>query len=343
MLLLTPKKANTSLVPNKLTVSSRQRLQKRSNLLAQVRAFFYARDVLEVDTPILSQAATPDLHLSSLKTQIRVPGFKDKQNYYLHTSPEYPMKRLLCEGSGDIFYLGKVFRDGDLSPRHQVEFTMLEWYRLDFSMQDLINEVVELLQMVLLPSLPQCEQLEQLTYRQMFAKYAQIEDVFRASSQQFQACLAQNRIPEIVGLQDDDTALWEQLVLTEVIEPQLGKSALSVITHFPARDAALAQLDSQNTEQALRFEVFVNGMELANGYQELQDAELYRQRFNESLQQRKQAGLEQVSLDSKLLETLENNALPDCSGVALGFDRLLLLEQGASRLEEVIAFSLDNA
>ncbi|QCU91171.1 EF-P lysine aminoacylase GenX [Thiomicrorhabdus sediminis] len=323
--------------------SARQRLQKRSNLLAQVRAFFYARDVLEVDTPILSQAATPDLHLASLTTQVKVPGFKDKQRYYLHTSPEYPMKRLLSEGSGDIFYLGKVFRDGDLSPRHQVEFTMLEWYRLDFSMQDLIDEVVGLLQTVLLPVLAQCAQVEQLTYRQMFAKYAQIEDVFGAGSEQFQHCLAQNGVPEIIGLQDEDTALWEQLVLTEVIEPQLGKSAVSIITHFPARDAALAQLDSENTAQALRFEVFVNGMELANGYQELQDAELYRQRFDESLQQRQQAGLEQVPLDNRLLEALEHYGLPACSGVALGFDRLLLLQQGASRLEEVIAYSLDKA
>lgn len=320
-------------------LNRRNTLQKRSNLLQQVRAFFYARSVIEVDTPILSQAATPDVHLHSLKTLIQVPGIKAPQSYYLHTSPEYPMKRLLAEGSGDIFYLGKVFRDTDYSPRHQVEFTMLEWYRLDFTMQDLIDEVIELVQGLM----PSPLKIEKLSYQQMFAKYANIEDVFEASSQTYQACLKAHDVPEIVGVDEDDHALWEQLVLTEVIEPQLGKSGIAVIYHFPAKDAALARISEDNPLVAERFEVFMNGMELANGYHELTDAKLYRQRFNESLQIRQQYGLPVVPLDENLLKQLEHHGLPDCSGVALGIDRLFALQQDWQNIEQGICYGLKDA
>lgn len=320
-------------------LNRRETLQKRSNFLRQVRAFFYARSVLEVDTPILSQAATPDVHLQSLKTNIQVPGFKSLQTYYLHTSPEYPMKRLLCEGSGDIFHLGKVFRDGDLSPRHQVEFTMLEWYRLGFSMFALIDEVIELIQEVM----PELTHIETLSYQQMFTKYAEIHNVFQANSQTYQACLDKHNIPEIVGLDDSETSLWEQLVLTEVIEPQLGKQCITVIHSFPAKDAALAKVSDQNPLVAERFEVFVNGMELANGYHELTDSQLYRQRFSESLTQREQFDLPSVPLDENLLSQLQKTGLPECSGVALGVDRLFALQQGFENIEQGMTFGLNHA
>lgn len=320
--------------------SLRARLEKRSQLLQTVRAFFYVRNVCEVDTPLLSKAATPDVHLHSLHTQVQVPGFKNSQTYYLHTSPEYPMKRLLCHGSGDIFFLGKVFRDGDLSPRHQVEFTMLEWYRLNFSMFDLIAEVAGLLKSILGDL-----SVEQLTYQQAFKIYAGIDDIFSASAAQCQACLSRFKVPEIVGVDKDDKPLWEQLVLTEVIESQLGQTAngenrITVLYHFPARDAALAQLSANNPNVAERFEVFINGMELANGYQELADAETYRERFSESLALREQCDLPTVPLDENLLQTLKEKPLPDCSGVALGVDRLFLLQQGFKDIEQGIGFGL---
>jgi len=317
----------------------REILVKRSNLLQQVRAFFYARSVIEVDTPILSQAATPDVHLHSLATQVQLPGHADSKNYYLHTSPEYPMKRLLCAGSGDIFYLGKVFRDGDVSPRHQIEFTILEWYRLGFSMHDLIDEVVELINSVLNSQRP----IESLSYQQVFAKYADIENVFSATAEEYQACLIQNSIPEIVGVDKNDIELWKQLVLTEVIEPQLGQGTISVMYHYPAKDAALAQISAQDSRVAERFEVFVDGMELANGYHELADADLYQARFEESLQIRKELELTMVPIDSNLLESLRQQALPDCSGVALGFDRLLLLSEKAKDISQVVCIDSLNA
>ena len=320
-------------------LNRRNILQKRSNLLKQVRAFFYARSVIEVDTPILSQAATPDVHLQSLSTQVQVPGLKEPQHYYLHTSPEYPMKRLLCEGSGDIFYLGKVFRDGDLSPRHQIEFSMLEWYRIGFTMLDLIDEVIELIQDIIETPL----KIEKLSYQQVFAKYANIDDVFSATSQDYQACLSNNQVPEIVGVDSNDKDLWEQLVLTEVIESQLGKNAITVMYHYPAKDAALAQISQDNPLVAERFEVFVNGMELANGYHELADADVYQSRFEESLLNRKQHDLPQLPLDENLLNTLAEKPLPDCCGVALGFDRLFLLQQEFENIQQGITFGIDQA
>ncbi|WP_238843413.1 EF-P lysine aminoacylase EpmA [Thiomicrorhabdus xiamenensis] len=317
----------------------RLQLEKRSQFLQRLRAFFYQRQVLEVDTPMLSQGATPDVHLRSLSSWLQVPGERERQEYFWHTSPEYPMKRLLCEGSGDIFYLGKVFRDGDLSPRHQIEFTMLEWYRVGFSLQELIDEVMELLNQLL----PELREVQQLSYRQAFAEFAGVEDIFHASAEQCRACLQRHKVPEIVGVDENDKTLWEQLILTEVIEPQLGQGVITVLKDFPARDAALALIDPQNPEVAERFEVFVDAMELANGYHELADAGLYRQRFEESLAQRAQLGLPQVPLDQKLLQTLTEKPLPDCCGVALGVDRLLMLQQGERQIEAVIPFGVRQA
>ena len=323
--------------------SLKHRVQKRSQLLQTVRAFFYAQNLCEVDTPCLSIAAAPDVHLHSLSTQVQVPGKKNTQTFYLHTSPEYPMKRLLCEGSGDIFFLGKVFRDGDLSPRHQVEFTLLEWYRLNFSMFDLVDEVTSFLKLVLGDL-----SVEILTYQQAFKTYAGIENIFKVSADQCQACLKDFNVPEIIGVDKHDKPLWEQLVLTEVIEAQLGrtkagKQRMTVITHFPARDAALAQLSVNNPEVAERFEVFINGMELANGYQELSDADVYRARFNQSLALRQAAHLPAVPLDENLLFSLKQNPLPHCSGVALGFDRLFLLQQGFSDIKQAMGFGIQQA
>lgn len=308
-------------------------LKKRSEFLRELRAFFYARDVIEVDTPMLSQAATPDVHLASLQTTAMVPS-EGTKTLYLHTSPEYPMKRLLCAGSGDIFYLGKVFRDGDLSPRHQLEFTMLEWYRLGFGMQDLINETCSLVN----SALPYVRTVEQLSYQQAFAKYAGIEDIFTAKASQLREVLRHHQVAEVIGVDKDDLPLWRQLVLTEVIEPKLGQDCISVMTHFPAQEAALAKL-SRDGETALRFELFVDAMELANGYDELADAQLYRQRFQAANQERLNLGLPAMPLDENLLQTLAQSPLPECSGVALGVDRLFMLQQGLKSIDEGVSIA----
>jgi lysyl-tRNA synthetase class 2 len=319
-------------------MTSIDHLKKRSQALKTLRAFFYARSVMEVDTPILSSAATPDLHLRSLSTQVQVPGEADHHTFYLHTSPEYPMKRLLCAGSGDIFYLGKVFRDGDVSRRHQVEFTLLEWYRLGFDLRAMMDETVKVVQ-----SLLGDRPVEMISYEEAFESYAGLEAVHDTDAKSCQACLAEHRVPEVVGVDADDKPLWEQLVLTEVIEPQLGRGKITCLYHYPSREAALAQLHLQDERLALRFEVFVDGMELANGYQELADADEYRRRFEADLAQRSENGLPNVPMDEALLSALAVDGLPACSGVALGVDRLLMLAFQADDIRGVLPFSIEES
>ena len=313
-------------------------LKKRSQAMQKLRAFFYARNVYEVDTPMLSQAATTDVHLRSLQVDVQIPGMKHKQPYYLHTSPEYPMKRLLCAGSGDIFYLGKVFRDGDLSPRHQPEFTMLEWYRLDFDLQQIMQETAEIVQLFV-----GVQPIEFISYQQAFEQYAGLADIHLQTAENCRNCLKNHQVPEIVGVDADDKPLWEQLLLTEVIEPQLGQDQITCLYHYPAREASLARLSATDSQVAERFELFFNGMELANGYWELQQADLYAQRFQQQQQQREASALPKMPIDQNLLDTLAKQALPDCSGVALGFDRLLALSLGLRDISEVISFAIDQA
>lgn len=328
-------------------------LKKRSEMLKHCRAFFYARDVYEVDTPILSLSATPDVHLQSLKVNANLPGLVKNTPYYCHTSPEYAMKRLLSAGSGDIFYLGKVFRDQDLSSRHQPEFTMLEWYRLGFSMQDLITETADLIQTLFTrANLKQNEplEIERLSYQQAFETYAGLPNIHQASAADCQASLASHNLPEIVGVDPDDKALWEQLVFTEIIEPQLGwqgnlpenRAKITCVYHYPARDAALSKISPTNPLVAERFEVFVMGMELANGYDELQEGDDYEMRFNESLQQRQALGYPCHPLDEDLLVALKDTPLPQCSGVALGFDRLLQRLFEKPDIQSVLPFAIQK-
>ncbi|MPQ77591.1 EF-P lysine aminoacylase EpmA [Hydrogenovibrio sp. JE_KL2] len=313
-------------------------LKKRSDALHKLRAFFYAQNVTEVDTPILSRAAVPDVHLASLQTSVDLPNVGQQLTYYLHTSSEYPMKRLLCEGIGDIYYLGKVFRNGDLSPRHQPEFTMIEWYRLNYRLKDMVEETFAVAQQ-LLGDVP----TQVMTYQQAFERFAGIADIHHTSAEVCLNCLKQNNVPEIIGVDADDKPLWEQLVLTEVIEPLLGLGQLTCLTHFPARDASLARISPDNDLTAERFEIFYQGMELANGYHELQDADAYRQRFEANQALRRQNGLAEVPIDEALLDALSSPGLPDCSGVAMGFDRLFALSQGKQDLSDVLAFGALDA
>jgi lysyl-tRNA synthetase class 2 len=323
-------------------------LKKRSQCLQHLRAFLYQRDLIEVDTPMLSAAATPDAQLDSLALDVHAPGQAGPVRRYLHTSPEYPMKRLLCAGSGDLFYLGKVFRDRDLGRRHQIEFTLLEWYRRGFDLQRMMLETAELIESVLQAlgeggSLATTRSMEILTWQQAYARYAGIDDPFGANSKTYQTCLEAHGVGPIEGVEQDDTELWAQLVFTEVIEPQLGRGRVTCVSHYPASQASLARIDPQDSRLALRFEAYVEGEELANGYQELQDPAEHRRRFEQELSIRQALGKPAVPVDEKLLSALETGGLPACSGVALGVDRLLALALGAERLEAVMPFGFDQA
>ena len=311
-------------------------LKKRANALATIRDFFHQQQVMEVDVPILSSATVPDPYLDSISVKLDLPNIGNQLTHYLHTSPEYTMKRLLCAGSGDIYYLGKVFRQGDLSPRHQPEFTMLEWYRLDFSLQQMMAETAKVIQL-LLGNLD----VEFISYQQAFQDYASIKNIHKATATACKDCLADNNIAEIVGVDETDKSLWEQLILTEIIEPKLGNKCITCLHHYPAKDAALAKISADGIT-AERFEIFVNNMEIANGYLELQDAKSYQQRFEKSLQQRKKLAKPQPKIDKNLLASLTNQGLPNCSGVALGVDRLIMLAEKQSNIEQILPFSIQN-
>lgn len=310
-------------------------LKRRAQLLADVRRFFAARNVLEVDTPILSQAAPTATYLDSFSTDYQPPGSKP-QKYYLQTSPEFPMKRLLAAGSGDIYQIAKVFRNGELGRRHNPEFTMLEWYRPALDYQGLMAEVDDLLQQV--AGLPAAGKLP---YHQAFQQYLQL-DIEQADN----AVLRQTALASIHGLPDNwqtDRDGWLEMLMSELIEPELNRLNQPVIIYdFPASQAQLAKVcqNEAGIKVAARFEVYAGGLELANGYDECLDADELRARFKADNARRQKQGKVVMPIDERLLAAIENG-LPPCTGVALGLDRLLMLIAGQQQLDAVQSFGFE--
>jgi elongation factor P--(R)-beta-lysine ligase len=317
-------------------------LKTRAAMLARTREFFAQRAVLEVETPILSAAAVSDPQLQSLRTQ--VAGIVAPR--YLHTSPEYAMKRLLAAGSGDIYQVCKVFRDEEQGRWHNPEFTLLEWYRLGFDDAALMTEVEALLA-YLLAGLRNLQTAERLTYSAALNRHAGV-DAFTSSD----ADLAQAALRH--GIHCDSTLDRDarlDLLMGLVVGPRLGFERPCFIHDYPVSQAALARLKpgasgaaQAGAAQAVaaRFELYLDGVELANGFHELAQAGEQRARFMADLRARAARGLPQPPLDENLLAALQHG-LPDCAGVALGLDRLVAIALGAKRLAEAISFTLDNA
>lgn len=303
-------------------------IRLRSELYREIRQFFADREILEVETPIFSPGSVPEPSIEPFFTTYQGDT---KQRFFLQTSPELAMKRLLAAGSGAIFQLCKVFRDGEQGRWHSPEFTLLEWYRPGFNQMDLIREVDELLQLTL-----QTTPAQVLTYRGVFKKYTGLDplvvklDILQQYIKQFGV--------EQTQLWDRDSCL--QLIISHQIEPHLGYDSPVVITDFPATQAALARKKSDNPQLAERFEFYVRGIELANGFDELTEAVEQRQRFEQDLKKRKALGLPTYPLDEHFLAALEAG-LPACAGVALGVDRLLMLVTGASHINEVLTFPVE--
>ncbi|MGI9250991.1 MAG: EF-P lysine aminoacylase EpmA [Pseudohongiellaceae bacterium] len=303
------------------------RLQARAQLLTMLRQFFAAREVLEVETPILGPTTGTDLYIDSFAVPINTG---DKQtNYYLQTSPEFAMKRLLAEGSGPIYQIAKVFRADESSRLHNPEFTMLEWYRPGFTMEQLMTEVADLIATVVSDS---GVNLPRYSYRQLFVEHLNI-DPHTANAEQV-ATVAQQHLDIAEPL--DKTGYLQQLMAL-VIEPQLPEFCF--VYNFPTEQCALAKIeqDEEGITVSRRFELYGRGMELANGYQELTDATEQRNRFTADLNQRRATGRTQYPLDEKFLAALQS--LPDCAGVALGIDRLLMLTTGATTIDEILGIS----
>ncbi|MGP9655641.1 EF-P lysine aminoacylase EpmA, partial [Halomonas sp. AOP35-4E-18] len=317
--------------------ASIETLRERARLMANVRAFFAQRDVLEVETPVLGQGGSTDVHLVSLHTLARTD--KGQRRLWLQTSPEFHMKRLLAAGSGPIFQLARSFRDGEVGGRHNIEFTMLEWYRPQFTLEKLIDETATLI-MTLLPSFP--GPLVHYRYRELFHTHLDV-DPFTTSVEKLRSLAAKRAQMPAQSLADEGRDTCLDLLMSVVIEPQLGQHELSVVIDYPASQAALARRhqDADDEWVASRFEVYLNGIELANGYDELTDAAEQRVRFAEDNAERRRLGLSEVDVDERLLAALEHG-MPEGAGVALGIDRLMQLALGKARLEDVLAFSTPN-
>ncbi len=312
-------------------------LKLRATLLARIRRYFEREQVLEVDTPALSAAAATDPHLESFRTRYHGPGELHGRTLYLHTSPEFPMKRLLAAGSGSIYQLCKVFRDGEAGAHHNPEFTLLEWYRTGYDHLDLMDDVEHLLRSVLDGILP-LDGVHHWTYRDVFRDFAGL-DPFTVTATELMNLLESRYALATVGMQDATLDDWLDLAMTHVIEPRLG-SGLVFVRDYPVSQAALARVRPGNPPVASRFETYLNGVELANGFHELSDAQEQRRRFAADCDRREQSQLPAVATDERLLDGLAAG-LPDCAGVALGLDRLLMIACGAGSLAEVLAFSFE--
>ncbi|MGL9769163.1 MAG: elongation factor P--(R)-beta-lysine ligase [Sodalis sp. (in: enterobacteria)] len=310
-------------------------LLKRTVIISQIRRFFNDRGLLEVETPAMSQATVTDIHLVPFQTCFFRPGSADGIPLYLMTSPEYHMKRLLAAGSGPLFQLCHSFRNEEYGRYHNPEFTILEWYRPHYDMYRLMNEVDDLLQQIL-----DCDHAEMFSYQEVFTQYMEIDPLSADKIQLYDAAIKWN-LGEAASLENDrDTLL--QLLFAVVVEPNIGHDKPAFIYHFPASQAALAKINSQDCRVANRFEVYFKGIELANGFHELTDAQEQRQRFEQDNRKRVAMNLNEQPIDENLLAALAQG-IPECSGVALGVDRLVMLALKADRLSDVIAFAVEHA
>ena len=307
-------------------------------MLARIRDFFASHEVLEVVTPVLGHAAGTDPALEPFHCVYRGPGAPSGLTLYLQTSPEFHMKRLLAAGSGPIYQISHAFRNGESGARHNPEFTLLEWYRPGFDHHQLMKEVAELASHVLERQLP----VTKSGYAELFQRYFSWDPLEVDLASLEQAAREHGiAVSGRGGLQDRDQ--WLDLLMSHVIEPQLGQGGLDFVYDYPASQAALARLDPADPRVANRFELYYCGLELANGFYELIDAAEQLDRFRADNVERERNGQPALPIDMQLIDAMEYPGLPDCAGVALGLDRLLMLNQGAGHLQDAMCFPLERA
>ena len=317
-------------------------LRRRAKLLQATRAFFDARDFLEVETPLLSADVVVDRHIDPIGVTLpRDPSRPQLgQTLWLQSSPEAAMKRMLAADSGPIFQLCKAFRAGESGALHNPEFTIVEWYDLTDSLDEAISLLSDLVDCLL-----GCGAAERISYRDAFVKFADI-DPFDCTIEQLTEAVASANIAALSSL-GDDRDLWLDLVMAERVGPRLGEQQPTVLFDFPAGQAMLSTIRSGkdasiDSARAERFELFYRGIELANGYVELRDADELRRRFEAANAARATDGKPTLPVDSRL-EAAMRRGLPACSGAALGFDRTVMLAVGARKLADVMPFPVDRA
>ncbi|KAB0285774.1 elongation factor P--(R)-beta-lysine ligase [Vibrio fortis] len=307
-----------------------KQLKQRALLIRQIRDFFFERDVMEVDTPAMSHATVTDVHLHTFQTEFVGPGYAGGQKLFFMTSPEFHMKRLLAAGSGCIYQIAKAFRNEENGRYHNPEFMMLEWYRVGFDHHKLMDEMDDLLQLVL-----KSDKAERMTYQNAFLNVLGVCPL-EGSMEELKACAGTLGLSDIADPEEDrDTLL--QLLFSIGVEPKIGQTVPAFVYDFPASQAALAKINPQDNRVADRFEVYFKGIELANGFHELDNPQEQLQRFEEDNQKRIEMGLEPQPIDHHLIEALKAG-LPSCAGVALGIDRLIMLAMGHDHIDEVTAF-----
>lgn len=318
-----------------MAIPLRESLRLRAQLYALIRAFFAERGVLEVETPVLSAAGNTEPNIEGFSTRFSGHVDAGARERWLRTSPEYPLKRLLAAGIGDCYELGRVFRNGEAGGRHNPEFTMAEWYRVGWDHRRLMHETVALVEAALAMVARRAE-VTITGYRQLFVDELGIDSV-HASLDELRAPLAAFHI-DPAGLVRDD---WLDLLLTHKLQPAFPADRITVIHDYPASQCALARIRPGDPPRAERFELYLGRYELANGYHELNDAAEQRARFERDNARRRERGQRELPLDENLLAVL--GALPDCAGVALGVERLLMCLAGTDAIADVLAFPFAQA
>jgi len=311
-------------------------LQRRAALYALIRGFFAERNVLEVETPMMSAGANTDPNIESFGVRFSGPVDAGMPQRWLRTSSEFAQKRLLAAGIGDCYELGRVFRNGEAGRRHNPEFTMLEWYRVGWDHLRLIGETVALVQAAMGMDGGEAS-VHVTTYRELFRRTLDI-DPFVDDERALLAALGDVRV-EGNGLDRDD---WLDLLLTHRIQPEFPREQITVIRDYPASQCALARIRGDDPPVAERFELYLGTQELANGYHELNDAAEQRARFERDNMRRRARGLVELPLDENLLAALAQG-LPDCAGVAFGIERLLMAMTGSHEIADVLAFRFASA
>ena len=313
---------------------SLQVLKQRAFLMSKIREYFSQQNVLEVETPILSSAGNTDVNINSFTAE---KIHTDRNVSYLRTSPEFPLKRLLCSGVGDVFEIGKVFRRGEFSKTHNVEFSMLEWYRIDYDYNQLIQDVVSLFGSIFSAFELPVPDTNISTYKEAFLMYLNI-NIDKVTDKKL------NAICNTHGYSGSQLTKDEGLdfLFATQIQKKFENKALTFLTLYPASQAALAQINPDDRTTSLRFEVFFQGHELGNGYQELTNGNELLERFKQDNCQRVKKELPQIDIDKHLIDAL-THGMPYCSGIAVGIDRLLMIMLGCEDITELLTFNAENS
>lgn len=307
-------------------------------MLADIRRFFAERAVLEVETPLLSHGIGTDPQLEFFATEYRLPSMQQK--LFLQTSPEFAMKRLLAAGSGSIYQICKAFRNGESGRFHNPEFTMLEWYRVGFKLPQLMDEAADLID-GLFNGRRSLQTTQRFGYQELFVSFTGLDPLI-FSYQDYCSFALDNQLSEGVDICGHDHAIWLDFIFSHKIQPHLGENALCMVYGYPVCQSSLARINEHNAQITDRVELFINGVELGNGFYELADTQEQGRRFDEEIAIRQQRKLPVTGKDKRLIAALESG-LPECSGIAIGLDRLLMLLSGSAAIDDVLGFPIDRA